>query len=379
MNVQTNGPSVFLCYAREDFERVHGLYSLLKDLGLRPWFDKYDVTPGMRWRPAVVKAVKSSDFFIATFSKTSVTKRGYVQVEYKLAMDTLAERPPGDVFLIPVRLDDCELPDLQGLGIELSEIHWIDLFQTGKLSEENIAPILRSIEAHSNWRPPQLLSKIINEYGDELDEGIMETMNVRELPNTDRIIELKKSGDKAELRTLQENAYKLYLSVKIEEAYQLGMDVFYLIARYLYASIKNDDYAACRHRPFIYPIHQYLSSMIRQANQVERELLIAILIKWFTTKDIYQTSRDFAVFELGMSKANAARPALLKSIEDPFELPLVRYYAAMSLGMIGSAESLDPLAEIFKREQDEEIKRAIAHSIIHISRQPRALNQGANK
>ncbi len=373
MNVQRNAPSVFLCYAREDFERVHALYSLLKDLGLRPWFDTYDVDGGQLWKNVVEKAVKNSDFFIAIFSKTSVTKRGFVQREYKLAMETLAQRPPGNIFLIPVRLDDCKLPDLPGLGIKLSDIHWVDLFQTGKLNEENIAPILRTIESHSNWRPlqPQLL-KIINQYGNELDEAIMETMNVRELPYTDRIIEFKASGDKAQLRTLQDNAYKLYLSVDPQEAYGLGIDAFYLIARYLYAAILNNDYAACRHRPFIYPIHQYLSSMIRTATQVERELLIGILIKWFTTKDIYQTSRDFAVFELGMSKANAARQALTKSLNDPFELPLVRYYAAMALGMIGSSESLDSLAEIFRREKDKKIRRAIAHALIHIYRQTSA-------
>src|ERR1044072_774291 len=135
MIVQRNGPSIFLCYAREDFERVHALYSLLRDLGFRPWFDKYDVKVGEFWKNAVEKAVNNSDFFIATFSKTSVTKRGFVQREYKLAMDTLAQRPPGDIFLIPVRLDDCELPDLHGLGITLSDIRWVDLFQTGKLNE----------------------------------------------------------------------------------------------------------------------------------------------------------------------------------------------------------------------------------------------------
>ena len=186
MNAERSAPSIFLCYAREDFERVHALYSLLKDLGFRPWFDKYDVAVGQVWKSAVEKAVKNTDFFIATFSKTSVRKRGFVQHEYKLAMDTLAQRPPGDIFLIPVRLDECELPDLHGLGIKLSDIHWVDLFQTGKLNEEDIAPIIRSIEAHSNWRPlqPQLL-KIINQYENELDDEIMETMNVRELPYTD--------------------------------------------------------------------------------------------------------------------------------------------------------------------------------------------------
>src|SRR5690349_2927085 len=112
MNVERNAPSVFLCYAREDFERVHALYSLLKGLGLRLWFDKYSVDGGDFWKNKVEKAVRNSDFFIATFSKTSVRKKGFVQREYKLAMDTLAERPTGDIFLIPVRLDDCELPDL---------------------------------------------------------------------------------------------------------------------------------------------------------------------------------------------------------------------------------------------------------------------------
>jgi TIR domain/HEAT repeats len=369
-SIQSDAPSIFLCYAREDFERVHSLYSLLKQLGLRPWFDKFDLDGGERWQGEIEKAVKNADFFLAAFSKASVTKRGFVQREYKLAMDALAERPPGDVFLIPVRLDDCELPDLFGLGTRLSDLQWVDLFQTGTLTPDDIDSILRTVEAHSNWMrlSPQVL-KIINEYCDQLDDQIMETMKVRELPYTDRIIELKALSDKRALQELEERAYKLYLSVDSQEMFGLGLDNYYLIARYLYRAILNDDYVACRHRPFIHSIHQYLSNMIRTARQAERELMIAILIKWFTMKDVYQTSRDFAAFELGMTKSKAAIHVLLRTLDDPFELPLVRYYGAMALGMVGSSDSLDALAEIFTRERDEETRKVIAHAMVHIRRQ----------
>lgn len=364
---QADAPSVFLCYAREDFERVFALYALLKRLGLRPWLDKYDITGGELWQPAIEKAVRGADFFIASFSNASVRKSGFVQREYRFALDALAERPPGSIFVIPVRLDDCELPDLRGTGVKLSDIQWVDLFQEAPLTENDIEPILKAIEAQSGWqRPPVELSEIAEEYGGRLDPLILESMRVRELPYTDAILTLEAQTDQTQLRRLEEEAFRLYLSVGLPEARGLGCESFYLIARYLYRAILADDPAVCRHRPFIYPVHQYLSKMIRAAPGPERRRLLANLRRWLGSKDTYQTSRDFAAFELGMSKAREEKGALLEALDDPFELPLVRYYAAMALGMIGSRESLGRLVEIYHREPDAEIRKVIAHSILHI-------------
>ena len=48
-----------------------------------------------------------------------------------MALAAFGERPPGSIYLIPVRLDECEVPDLQipDRGLSLTDIHWIDLWQ----------------------------------------------------------------------------------------------------------------------------------------------------------------------------------------------------------------------------------------------------------
>jgi hypothetical protein len=57
-------------------------------------------------------------------SKASVTKAGYVQKELRKALDVADEQPEGVAYLIPVRLEECEVPE------RLSQWQWVDLFKT---------------------------------------------------------------------------------------------------------------------------------------------------------------------------------------------------------------------------------------------------------
>ena len=72
---------------------------------------------------AIRKAIKSSSFFIALLSAHAVGKRGFVQKEIRQALSIADEFPQDQVFVIPVRLDDCE-PSFE----ELSALHRVDLF-----------------------------------------------------------------------------------------------------------------------------------------------------------------------------------------------------------------------------------------------------------
>ncbi len=47
---------------------------------------------------------------------------GFVQKEQKIALKTAEMLPKNKIFIIPVRLDDCELPQ------EFERLHWVDLF-----------------------------------------------------------------------------------------------------------------------------------------------------------------------------------------------------------------------------------------------------------
>lgn len=113
----------FISYAREDSEAAGRLYEDLRDLGVDAWFDTEHLLPGERWRTRIDSEIRKSDYVIAMLSERAVGKRGFVQRELRVALETLAEVPESGIYLIPVRLDECE-PDLPALR----DLQWVDLF-----------------------------------------------------------------------------------------------------------------------------------------------------------------------------------------------------------------------------------------------------------
>ena len=75
-----------------------------------PGSDRRKLLPGQNWPRRIEDAIASSDFFIACFSRRSVRKRGGFQAEIRYALDCASRVPLDDVFIIPVRLDDCRVP-----------------------------------------------------------------------------------------------------------------------------------------------------------------------------------------------------------------------------------------------------------------------------
>ena len=116
---------IFISYAREDRESAVNLYKELRQAGLLPWIDVEDLIGGQDWRLAVGEAIRSSSYFLALVSKNSISKRGYVQKELRDAMEILRQLPPGQIYLVPVRLDE-SVPSHQ----VLADLHWIDLFES---------------------------------------------------------------------------------------------------------------------------------------------------------------------------------------------------------------------------------------------------------
>lgn len=101
---------VFLCHASEDKQAVRDLYNRLVKAGHDPWFDEEKLLPGQDWELEIREAVRESDVVIVCLSEKAVTKRGFVQSEIKLALDVADEQPEGGIFIIPVKLEECELP-----------------------------------------------------------------------------------------------------------------------------------------------------------------------------------------------------------------------------------------------------------------------------
>jgi hypothetical protein len=77
--------------------------------------------PGQDWDREIRRAVERADVVIVCLSNRS-EKRGYVQKEIRKALDVADEQPEGSIFLIPVKLTECSVPD------RLRKWHWVDLF-----------------------------------------------------------------------------------------------------------------------------------------------------------------------------------------------------------------------------------------------------------
>ncbi|MEM1367717.1 MAG: toll/interleukin-1 receptor domain-containing protein, partial [Cyanobacteria bacterium P01_H01_bin.15] len=75
--------------------------------------DKEDILPGEKWARAIRKAQESSDLVIACLSKSSTSLATWVNRELRAGLVWMAKEHPDGTFLIPVRLDECELPDIE--------------------------------------------------------------------------------------------------------------------------------------------------------------------------------------------------------------------------------------------------------------------------
>jgi hypothetical protein len=135
----STAPRVFIAYVQEDAIRAEHLFNDLAANGFDPWMDRRKLLPGQNWPRAIEAAIDSAHFVVACFSRHSVRKTGGFQAEIRYALDCARRLPLDDVFLIPVRLDDCRMP-----ARIRREIHYIDLFPEWRRGLDQLLAMLRA-------------------------------------------------------------------------------------------------------------------------------------------------------------------------------------------------------------------------------------------
>lgn len=120
---QKTAIDVFISYAMEDVEVAYKIYRELIDYGFNPWFDQESLIPGQNWEVEIRKAIQASKAFVAVLSNASLDKRGYVQKELREGLKILEQTPPSQIYLIPVRVENCMPYDDQ-----LNKLQWVNLF-----------------------------------------------------------------------------------------------------------------------------------------------------------------------------------------------------------------------------------------------------------
>jgi hypothetical protein len=143
---------IFLSYASEDRASVEELYQNLRAAGFQPWMDVNDLEPGEEWQKGIDRGIESSDFFLACISEHSISKTGtqaasngvVLRGELRTGLETWKKRRGADFRLIPVRLEDVQLPD------ELKHLQWFNLVHPGAWIK--LADHIRKIVRKIKWR-----------------------------------------------------------------------------------------------------------------------------------------------------------------------------------------------------------------------------------
>jgi len=177
---------VFLSYASQDKPVVQQLSRRLVGEGwIDAWLDVKKLLPGQDWRIKIEEAVETSDIVIICLSSNSVSKEGYVQKELRYAREIALEKPEETFFLIPLRLDECEVP--RGLRF----YQWVDYF--GERKDESYNALIESL-------------KLRYEQKLKLEEAERARKEKRESENAKGVAREKEEREAAERITKEETA-----------------------------------------------------------------------------------------------------------------------------------------------------------------------------
>jgi hypothetical protein len=147
----TSKKHVFLSYCRDNDEQVRTLHDDLRTAGEDVWWDK-DILPGQKWKLEIRKAIKNSYAVVLCFSKelTARLESGvYPEVDHALSI--YRRQTPGSIFLIPVRVSDCEIPDIDiDDRRDIGDLTYVDLFPALKRADglKRLLQALKSAPGH---------------------------------------------------------------------------------------------------------------------------------------------------------------------------------------------------------------------------------------
>jgi len=138
-------PPIFISYARVDVARAREVYQWLARGGLDCWMDEVWLRVGQDWKKEIDKVIRTCQIFVACLSTKAVDHRGFFQTELRTAYEVWKTVPPQHVFLLPIRLDECEIP------MEIRDLHCLDFF-----SPDGPAKLLRDITYYVSPESPAL-------------------------------------------------------------------------------------------------------------------------------------------------------------------------------------------------------------------------------
>jgi hypothetical protein len=132
---------VFLCHAHQDKEIVQTLYTRILEAGIHAWLDSEELRPGQDWQYAIRRELLKSDLVIVCLSNNFNKQTGFRHEELKMALKKAQLLDQEDIFIIPVRLESCDMPE------SLKHLQRVDLFEAGGYKK-----LIQALREHARER-----------------------------------------------------------------------------------------------------------------------------------------------------------------------------------------------------------------------------------
>ncbi|HLP47694.1 MAG TPA: AAA family ATPase [Candidatus Deferrimicrobium sp.] len=117
------GPLIYLCYAIEDQDTVKEVYDKLSRERYNPWMAMKDILPGQDWEQEIHRALREAAFFLVFLSRKFHARDGLYNDEIERALKFSQKKPPDKIFIIPICLEECTIPN------ELRHLQSLNLFE----------------------------------------------------------------------------------------------------------------------------------------------------------------------------------------------------------------------------------------------------------
>lgn len=138
---------LFLSYCRDNRAEVSKLHGDLVAAGEAVWWDQ-EILGGQDWKHEIRKAMR--DAYTVVLCLSTETADRITSGVYPEVLDAIAayrEYAPGSVFLIPVRLSDCEIPLIEIDGTrKLDRLQYVDLFPASQRAS-GLQQLVKSLKA----------------------------------------------------------------------------------------------------------------------------------------------------------------------------------------------------------------------------------------
>jgi len=147
-------------------------------------FDKQSVSLGKKKKDANKRLISNSDIFLALFSEKWTSRDSYYE-NIKDAIERTKKDPPNATFIIPVKLDNCEIP-----YPELKELQELNLFEiTDSRKDVFDKKVIRLVSAiaagsHNDQLAYEVATLLNDDYEGKNDEELKEITKYADIKYT---------------------------------------------------------------------------------------------------------------------------------------------------------------------------------------------------